>query len=112
MSSQIPILPPLFLSQILSTVPGSKNLIKTCVLKEMKAWLYDIRELEAEVGKKSFEGMDLRIRRWKVRMAKEMEKGVGHLGGKGPGVGSSLELSVSERHECELRREEKRADGG
>ncbi|KAH8915894.1 exocyst complex subunit Sec15-like protein [Atractiella rhizophila] len=103
LTSQIPILPAHFLTQILSTLPASKNLIKTSVLKEMKTWLFDIREIEAEVGKKSFEGMDLRIRRWKVRLAKDIEKGgAGQSAGKGPGVGSSLELTVSERHEYDV----------
>lgn len=84
-----------FASQMLQSLPSTKNSIKQLVTTALKTWMFEAREASRSVGKGALENMELRNRRWNSRKRKDSMGGMRLAKINGP-----VELGVSERYEC------------
>ncbi|GAA5899149.1 Rab GTPase-binding exocyst subunit SEC15 [Sporobolomyces salmoneus] len=90
-----PVLSYPFASLMLTSLPETRQSIKTLVTKSLKTWMYEARESSRSVGKGALENMELRARRWNSRKRKEVAMGTMRLAK----INGPVELGVSERYE-------------
>lgn len=69
--------------------------VRAAVTREMKEWLFEVREKGRLVGQVALDAMEARQKRWKIKSSKD---GILSLAK----VNSPIELVVNERIECEL----------
>jgi len=89
-----PILHHEFARLMLESIPQMRDQVKNNVTKEMKEWLYEVREKSRTVGKLALDAMEARQKRWKVKSLKDPMLSLAK-------VNSAIELVVNERIECE-----------
>ena len=78
----------------MSSLPSLRTSIKDAVTASTKSWLFDAREVGAQVGKLALDHMSARIKKWKGK--REREGGI-----RLARVGGALELVHNERSDCE-----------
>lgn len=82
---------------MLSSIPDLRASIRDAVTRNLKAWMYEAREASRAVGRGALDAMEQRGRRWAARKRKEVSLALAKINGP-------IELGISERHECALRR--------
>jgi hypothetical protein len=80
---------------MMDSIPTMREQVRTAVTREMREWLYEVREKGRLVGQLALEGMEARQRRWKVKSGKDAMLSLAK-------VNSPIELVVNERMECEF----------
>lgn len=83
-----------FARLMVESIPLMRDQVKNMVTKEMKEWLYEVREKSRTVGKLALDSMENRQKRWKVKSLKDPMLSLAK-------VNSAIELVVNERIECE-----------
>lgn len=83
---------------MLDSIPTMREQVRTAVTREMREWLFEVREKGRLVGQLALEGMEARQRRWKVKSGKDAMLSLAK-------VNSPIELVVNERIECECKEE-------
>lgn len=83
-----------FARLMVESIPLMRDQVKNMVTKEMKEWLFEVREKSRTVGKLALDSMESRQKRWKVKSLKDPMLSLAK-------VNSAIELVVNERIECE-----------
>ncbi|CAG8499507.1 10540_t:CDS:10, partial [Ambispora gerdemannii] len=81
-----------FARHMQESIPVMQNNIKDAVTREMKEWLFKVREVSSKVGKLAIEQLNLRQERWKQKVVKN--KGLASAP-----VNSPIELAMNEENE-------------
>ena len=76
------------------SIPDLRHSIRDLVTGHLKAWMFEAREASRAVGKGALDAMEQRGRRWASKKRREVNLAVAKINGP-------IELSMSERHECE-----------
>lgn len=93
-----PVLHHEFARHMLESVPAMREQVRSAVLREMREWLFEVREKGRTVGKLALDAMDARQKKWKVKSGKDANLSLAK-------VNSPIELVVNERVECEFLRD-------
>ena len=83
-----------FAAQMALSIPDLRHSIRDLVTGHLKAWMFEAREASRAVGKGALDAMEQRGRRWASKKRREVNFAVAKINGP-------IELSMSERHECE-----------
>jgi hypothetical protein len=83
-----------FAAQMALSIPDLRHSIRDLVTGHLKAWMFEAREASRAVGKGALDAMEQRGRRWASKKRREVNLAVAKINGP-------IELSMSERHECE-----------
>lgn len=81
-----------FAKHMMEGIPQMRNQVKAAVTKEMKEWLFEVREKSRTVGQLALEAMDTRQKRWRVKAQRDPLLRLAK-------VNSAIELVVNERTE-------------
>ncbi|SYW85213.1 related to secretory pathway protein (exocyst complex protein Sec15) [Ustilago bromivora] len=81
-----------FAKHMMEGIPQMRNQVKMGVTKEMKEWLYEVREKSRTVGQLALEAMESRQKRWRVKAQRDPLLRLAK-------VNSAIELVVNERTE-------------
>ncbi|KAJ1019331.1 hypothetical protein NDA13_006248 [Ustilago tritici] len=81
-----------FAKHMMEGIPQMRNQVKIGVTKEMKEWLYEVREKSRTVGQLALEAMESRQKRWRVKTQRDPLLRLAK-------VNSAIELVVNERTE-------------
>lgn len=81
-----------FAKHMMDGVPQMRNQIKAAVTREMKEWLFEVREKSRTVGQLALEAMENRQKRWRVKAQRDPLLRLAK-------VNSAIELVVNERTE-------------
>lgn len=88
-----PVLHHEFARHMLDSIPAMREQIRTAVTREMREWLFEVREKGRLVGQLALDAMEARQKRWKVKSGKDAMLSLAK-------VNSPIELVVNERVEC------------
>lgn len=83
-----------FARHMLDSIPQMREQVRQAVLREMREWLYEVREKSRTVGRLALDAMEARQKRWKAKSQKDPMLSLAK-------VNSAIELVVNERVECE-----------
>ncbi|KIS66501.1 Rab GTPase-binding exocyst subunit SEC15 [Mycosarcoma maydis] len=81
-----------FTKHMMEGLPQMKEQVKSAVTREMKEWLFQVREKSQTVGQMALEAMELRQKRWRVKSQRDPLLRLAK-------VNSAIELVVNERTE-------------
>ncbi|CAG8582591.1 18435_t:CDS:10 [Dentiscutata erythropus] len=84
-----------FAKHMHESIPVMQNSVKDAVTKEMKEWLYRVREVTRQVGKIAMEQMSLRQKRWKVKVSQNPDL-------RSVPVSSPIEIVMNEENEFNI----------
>ncbi|CAG8464408.1 17265_t:CDS:10 [Cetraspora pellucida] len=84
-----------FAKHMHESIPVMQNSVKDAVTKEMKEWLFRVREVTRQVGKLAMEQMRLRQERWKVKVSKNPDL-------RSVPVSSPIEIVMNEENEFNI----------
>ena len=79
---------------MMESIPQMRQEIRQAVTREMKEWLYEVREKSRTIGKLALDAMEARQKRWRVKSQRDPMLSLAK-------VNSAIELVVNERVECE-----------
>lgn len=81
-----------FAKHMMESIPQMRQTIKLAVTREMKEWLFQVRQKSRTVGHLALEAMEARQKRWKVKAQRDPALRLAK-------VNSAIELVVNERTE-------------
>ncbi|CAG8459120.1 4894_t:CDS:10 [Paraglomus occultum] len=81
-----------FAKHMQESIPVTQNSIKDAVTKEMKEWLFKVRQVSRQVGKLAMDQLVTRQERWRVKVAQEPD--LRHVA-----INSPIELVLNEDKE-------------
>ncbi|GBC13539.2 exocyst complex subunit Sec15-like protein [Rhizophagus irregularis DAOM 181602=DAOM 197198] len=84
-----------FAKHLQESIPVMQHDVKNAVTKEMKEWLFKVRQVSGEVGKIAMEQMKLRQERWKLKVAKNPDL-------RSVPVSSPIEMVMNEENEFNI----------
>ncbi|SPO31224.1 related to secretory pathway protein (exocyst complex protein Sec15) [Ustilago trichophora] len=81
-----------FAKHMMEGIPQMRNQVKAAVTRELKEWLFEVREKSRTVGQLALEAMENRQKRWRVKAQRDPLLRLAK-------VNSAIELVVNERQE-------------
>lgn len=87
-----PVLHHEFARHMLDSMPAMREQVRAAVTREMREWLFEVREKGRLVGKLALDAMEARQKRWRVKSGKDAMLSLAK-------VNSPIELVVNERVE-------------
>ncbi|CAG8470214.1 2035_t:CDS:2, partial [Scutellospora calospora] len=84
-----------FAKHMHESIPVMQNSVKDAVTKEMKEWLFRVRQVTRQVGKISMEQMKIRQERWKAKVSQNPDL-------RSVPVSSPIEIVMNEENEFNI----------
>ncbi|EPQ27215.1 uncharacterized protein PFL1_05138 [Pseudozyma flocculosa PF-1] len=81
-----------FAKHMMESIPQMREQVRQAVTREMKEWLYEVREKSRTVGRLALDAMEARQKRWRIKSQRDAMLSLAK-------VNSAIELVVNERVE-------------